>query len=96
MLSPKQKLDVGKLLTGLRDRGSNSPGTVRPVRSASASSAAPQAAGTATPDRVTATRAGAAVRVGGIVLGRISDGDYRAIQTHLAAGGQVDIMFLFS
>lgn len=96
MQSRKQSLDVGKLLTGLRDRGSNSPGTVRAVRSVSARSAAPQAAETDTPDTATGTRAGAAVRVGGIVLRRISAGDYRAIQNHIAAGGQVDIMFVFS
>lgn len=37
-----------------------------------------------------------AVRVGGIVVGRISSQDYRHIQRHIAEGGQVDIMFLVS
>lgn len=96
MQSKKQKLDVGSILTGLRDRGQISPEQARGVRSASTTPAAPQAAGIGKQYNGTASSHRAAVRVGGIVLRHISAGDYRAIQDHIAAGGQVDIMFVFS
>lgn len=96
MQSRKQKLDVGRLLTGLNALGSNTldqDGT----RSALATSCSAPG-GVESPRAYPSARShhGAAVRVGGLVVGHVTAGEYRSIQNHLAAGGQLDITLIFS
>lgn len=96
MPSKKQSLDVGKLLIGLRDHGSPSSKRMERALSASSSSPPPGASAEGAQALGPGSRAGAALRVGGIVVGHVTAAEYRAIQTHIACGGTVDIMLMFS
>lgn len=96
MQSRKQKLDVGKLLTGLNDRGSNTLNQGRTRSALATSCSAPGGEESAEAYPGATSRHRAAVRVGGLVVGHVTAEEYRRIQTHLAAGGQLDITLVFS
>lgn len=96
MQSEKPKLDVGKLLTGLRDHGRPPPRHLSQAPSASTRPAATCGAESTGLAPGASTRRPAAVRVGGIVVGHVTAEDYRRLQTHIAAGGRVDITLICS
>lgn len=96
MQSEKPSLDVGRLLTGLRDHGKPPPRHLSQAPSALTLPAATYGAETGYPGPGASTRRPSSVRVGGIVVGHVTAEDYRRLQTHLAAGGQVDITIICS
>ena len=96
MQSERQSPDVGKLLTGLLGPGKSVPRRWSPVPSALRTQEAPAGEVEPTVAPGASRPRSTAVRVGGIVLGHVTPEDYRRIQTHLAAGGRVDITLICS